>query len=230
MIPNLASRDPWGQRETTWKTWSRRIKTSIGSFLGKTPIGFLGFQCLGSFLLNNSKWAKRRNPWNSWEQCDQPELWAAKQNVPQAQGGLCFPHNTFQAPGTEGHCNTGCSLENISTCVCFTTDNITHLTSSLHQYGQWRELPKQKELLSHTEILFFTARWKCSREPVRPCQEICAHPVTENTPTPSSRQAGLHIPCNYGEAVSYRTNYGMCLPNVVESHFSAIKMRMWPLE
>lgn len=125
MIPNLASRDPWGHRETTWKTWSRRIKTSIGSFRGKTPIGFLGFQFLGSFLLN-SKWAKRRNPWNSWEQCDQPELWAVKQNVPQAQGGLCFPHNTFQAPGTEGHWNTGCSLENISTCVCFTTDNVTH--------------------------------------------------------------------------------------------------------
>lgn len=146
---------------------------------------------------------------------------------------VCFLHNTFQASGTDGSWNTGCSLENISTCICFTADNVTHpckLTSSLHQYGQRRELSKQKDILLHTEILFFTGRWKCSREPVRPCHKIHAHSMRGNTLTPSSRHAGLHIPCNYGEAVSYRTNYGMCLPNVVESHFIAIKKRMWPLE
>jgi len=33
--------------------------------------------------------------------------------------------------------------------------------------------------------------------------------MRESTLMPYSRQASLQIPCNYGEAVSYRTNYGM---------------------
>lgn len=69
--------------------------------------------------------------------------------------------------------------------------------------------PNTARFHSQTEIPFFTRGRKCGREPPRLNQHKSFDVMRGSTLMPHSRQASLHIPCNYGEAVSYRTNYGM---------------------
>lgn len=95
------------------------------------------------------------------------------------------------------------------------------LTSSLHRQ---RELSKQTELsLKRKFCSLLEGGNAAGNHEIR--QKIYVDLMS--TLMPYLRQASLHIPCNYGEVVSYGTNYGMsaCMYQMyqMESHFAITK-------
>lgn len=88
--------------------------------------------------------------------------------------------------------------------------------------------PNRVTFHSQTEILFLTQGRKYRRESTRLHQKIYVDLMRERTLMPYLRQASLHIPCNYGEGCVLQNKlWHVCMhvPNVVESHFSAITKR-----